>query len=240
MQPTFNPWIGYFDLIDYVDLFVFLDTVQLNQQSWQTRNKIKINGTESIFSIPIAKTKHKQELLIKDATIDTRKFDFRKKLKKSIFLEYKKAKYFATSYPLLEEMINYQTESLSKYNINIITAIAKKMGIETEIVTTSQLEKISEATKEDLVLDICEYFNAKQYVSPIGAKEYLEHGRKKFDKKNIEILYQIYHHPAYNQLGDTFIPYIGIFDLILNEGFERSMETIRSGRDYLRDSNEIL
>jgi len=63
MQPTFNPWLGYFDLIDYVDKFIFLDTVQLNQQSWQTRNKILIQNKEYIFSLPIMKTKSKVDLL---------------------------------------------------------------------------------------------------------------------------------------------------------------------------------
>ena len=29
MQPTFFPWTGYFDLIDEVDTFVFLDDVTI-------------------------------------------------------------------------------------------------------------------------------------------------------------------------------------------------------------------
>ncbi|MGB3750061.1 MAG: WbqC family protein [Arcobacteraceae bacterium] len=70
MQPTFNPWLGYFDLIDYVDEFIFLDTVQLNQQSWQTRNKIKVQNKELMFSLPIQKDKSKSELLIKDTILD--------------------------------------------------------------------------------------------------------------------------------------------------------------------------
>ena len=40
MQPTFLPWIGYFDLIDQVDDFVFLNDVQFSKQSWQQRNRI--------------------------------------------------------------------------------------------------------------------------------------------------------------------------------------------------------
>ena len=41
MQPTFIPWIGYFDMIDKVDHFIFLDSIQLTKRSWQVRNKIK-------------------------------------------------------------------------------------------------------------------------------------------------------------------------------------------------------
>lgn len=40
-QPTYLPWLGYFDLVDQVDMFVVLDTVQFEKQSWQQRNRIK-------------------------------------------------------------------------------------------------------------------------------------------------------------------------------------------------------
>ena len=35
MQPTYLPWIGYFDLIKRSDIFVFLNDVQFSKQSWQ-------------------------------------------------------------------------------------------------------------------------------------------------------------------------------------------------------------
>ena len=40
-QPTYLPRIGYFDLVDQVNTFVFLDTVQFEKQSWQQRSRIK-------------------------------------------------------------------------------------------------------------------------------------------------------------------------------------------------------
>jgi len=52
MQPTFLPWIGYFDLIDQVDLFVFYDDVQLTRRSWQVRNRIKSQNGELYLTIP--------------------------------------------------------------------------------------------------------------------------------------------------------------------------------------------
>ena len=41
MQPTYLPWLGYFAMIDDVELFIFLDDVQLEKRSWQVRNRIK-------------------------------------------------------------------------------------------------------------------------------------------------------------------------------------------------------
>ena len=58
MQPTYLPWAGYFNLISQVDRFVFLDDVQFEKQSWQTRNRILLQGEECLISVPVRKTRH--------------------------------------------------------------------------------------------------------------------------------------------------------------------------------------
>ena len=40
-QPHYVPWIGYFEMIDRVDEFVFLDDVDLIMREWKTRNRIR-------------------------------------------------------------------------------------------------------------------------------------------------------------------------------------------------------
>lgn len=232
MQPTFNPWIGYFDLIDYVDTFVFLDTVQLNQQSWQTRNKLKISEKEYLFSLPIQKSSSKSELLIKDALLDFRKYDFKTKLIKTLEQNYKKSSFFTQVHPFLYELLFFETPYLSEYNCNIIQKIALKIGINTKIILLSQTPYQQMSKKGDLVLDVCKFFQTNSYVSPSSAKDYLEPLMQKFSDDGVDIAYQSYQHPTYNQLGSQFIPFIGIFDLLYNEGFEKSLEIIKSGRKY--------
>ena len=55
MQPTFFPWLGYFDLIDTADKFVFYDDVTYIKGGWINRNRI-INKN--------------QELLLKNVTAE--------------------------------------------------------------------------------------------------------------------------------------------------------------------------
>lgn len=232
MQPTFNPWLGYFDLLDYVDTFIFLDTVQLNQQSWQTRNKLKIQNKELLFSLPIQKSKSKNELIINETLLDFRKFDFRKKLFRTLEQNYKKSQYFEEINTFIKEIIFFETDYLSQYTMNIITQISKKLGIDTDIIILSETAFQNKSKKGDLVLEVCQYFNTNHYISPLGSKEYLDKVKENFSKEKIKIEYQYYTHPIYKQLDEPFLPYIGIFDILYNCGFENSLAIIREGRKY--------
>src|SRR5207253_9418175 len=53
-QPTYLPWLGYFDLIDQVGAFVLLDTVQFEKQSWQQRNRIKTPMGLQWLTVPVS------------------------------------------------------------------------------------------------------------------------------------------------------------------------------------------
>ncbi|HFU75681.1 MAG TPA: hypothetical protein ENK66_05470 [Arcobacter sp.] len=234
MQPTFNPWLGYFDLIEYVDTFVFFDTVQLNQQSWQTRNKLMVQKREHMFSLPVMKNKMKNELSIQEALLDFRKFDFRKKLARTLEQNYAKAEHFDEVILFVKSLVMFETEFLSEYNINIVKQLTEKLGFTTQIKVLSSSSFESELSKGELVLEICKFFNASVYVSPLGAKEYLDKEIQAFMAKGIEVEYQYYKHPVYEQLSEEFIPYIGIFDLLFNEGFRASKEIILRGRDFKR------
>src|SRR5271155_2267040 len=67
-QPTYLPWLGYFDLIDQVDAFVLLDSVQFEKQSWQQRNRIKTPNGLQWLTAPV-RTKGRSAQLIKDVEI---------------------------------------------------------------------------------------------------------------------------------------------------------------------------
>ena len=40
-QPHYLPWIGYFEMIDRVDLFVLFDDVHFIKREWKNRNRIR-------------------------------------------------------------------------------------------------------------------------------------------------------------------------------------------------------
>ena len=229
MQPTFNPWLGYFDLIDYVDKFIFLDTVQLKRRGWQVRNKIIANQEEFLFTLPIKKTTQRDDEIICKVQLaehNKNKIKFYNLLKQN----YKKARYFNEIIDFIESLVLFCSEFLSEYNINMITKISKKLNINTAISTLSKTDFCSNNSKGDMIFDICKFFGATSYISPLGSKTYLNETNSKFSNNNINIYYQYYNHPTYNQLNSNFMSHIGIIDLLFNEGFQKSQNIIKEGR----------
>ena len=55
-QPAYIPWLGFFEKIARADVFVYLDTVQFEKNSFTNRNKIKTAQGWQWLTIPV-KTK---------------------------------------------------------------------------------------------------------------------------------------------------------------------------------------
>ena len=54
MQPYFFPYIGYFQLIAAVDLFIIYDNIKYTKKGWVNRNRILLNGRDAPFLPPDA------------------------------------------------------------------------------------------------------------------------------------------------------------------------------------------
>ena len=52
-QPTFLPWLGWFDLADQGDVMVILDDVAFSKQSWQQRNRIRSPRGLEYLTVPV-------------------------------------------------------------------------------------------------------------------------------------------------------------------------------------------
>lgn len=230
MQPTFIPWIGYFDLIDQVKKFVFLDDVQVEKSSWQVRNRIKTPQGELYLTISRKKNKGQELSLIKDTKIDDAT-NWREKHIKTIEIAYKKADFFDEVFPFIKPLIINEIADLSSFNINIIKSICNRLGIKKEFMLSSELPDIS-GIKDKRVVEICKAIGCRTYLSPPGAAEYINKNNPggEFVKQNIALFYHNYKPAAYKQLYGEFLPYMSIIDLLFNEGFNRSLGIVRSGR----------
>ena len=225
-QPTFFPWLGYFDMISQVDKFIILDDVDYSHQSWQNRNNFKTPDGLGLFTIP---TRSKNESkLIKFIEIDNAEF-VKKKFLKFISSNYNKSKFFNhykdDFYNIVD--IAFSHNNLFKLNFEFIKWIVKIIGLRAEIHLSSELKL--KTNKIEKVIDICKYFTADEYLSTIGSKAYMTGNENFFQKNNIKLIYHNYKHPKYKQLFGPFVEYACILDLLFNEGGE-SLSIINSGR----------
>jgi hypothetical protein len=226
-QPTFLPWIGYFDLIEKSDLIVFFDDVQFDKRSWQQRNQIKTaNGLEWL-SIPVF-TKGKRFQKIKDVKINIDE-NFFSKVKTKVQLNYNKSKYYNTYYndfiEILEKTLS--TKNLLTINLKLIEFFIKTLRLKKKIILSSELNIKSSRSKK--IIEICNYFNVKNYISTNGSLEYLKNDFELFKTNQIKIFLHKYDHPQYNQSFSPFKPYASILDLIFNEG-NNSLKILNVGK----------
>ncbi len=220
MQPTYLPWIGYFDLMDEADVFVILDSAQFVKCSWQHRNRVKMQNKWGWLSVPIIRNSFQR---IDAACIDNT-HGWMEKHWKTAKQYYRKARYWKDS-PLLE-IYSRKWEYIVDLNLEIISWLADEFKIDTKILRASALPV--SGSKVDLLIDICQYLHADTYLSPAGSAIYIEEDNR-FEDEGIILRYQDYQHPVYRQLYGDFISHMAAIDLLFNEG-PNSSKIIRSGR----------
>jgi hypothetical protein len=213
MQPTYLPWIGYFGLMNSVELFIFLDSVQFTKRSWQQRNQIKNANGSQWLSVPVI-TKGRRDQKIHEVMIDPTA-NFGADHRKAIEYNYRKSPYFDVIAPELFSILDKPHQSLSNLNIELTLMLKQLLGIETPTLRSSEMN--GEGYKADLLLSLCQEVNAEEYISPPGSQGYLDESDA-FIEANIPIKYFDFHHPEYSQLFGEFLPYMSVIDLLFNEG----------------------
>ena len=72
MQPYFFPFIGYWQLIHAVDIFVIYDDVSYIKRGWINRNRILLNNEPYLFSISCKKSSQNKLINEIELALDSR------------------------------------------------------------------------------------------------------------------------------------------------------------------------
>lgn len=170
-QPEHFPYLGFFQKMLCCDLFVILDSVQFSgPRSFQNRNKFMCNGKSQWFTVPVEKGSYFK--LIKDVKVAP-DYGWRRKLIRTL----------DQNFPGFDYTSIYNHEYLEDINIDSILLCRKMLNINTPIIKSSEIDVTGH--KEELIYNICKYFNADTYISGQGAKAYME----KADFKDVKVKY---------------------------------------------------
>ncbi len=209
-QPAYLPWLGYIDKIKRSDVFIFLDTVQYEKNSYTNRNKIKTANGPIWLSIPVIKTDHFDKIM-SEMPID-QKSRWQRKHLNSIQMSYSKAPHFKELFPKLQELYSADYDNLVDATWDHLMFWLDVLDIHTKVIKSSSLDVSSK--KSDFVFDLCKAVDADYYISGAMGKDYLE--TEKFNKAGITVEFQDYKHPIYPQLHGEFLPNMGIVDFAMN------------------------
>ncbi|WP_252250248.1 WbqC family protein [Clostridium sp. ZBS13] len=222
-QPAYLPWLGYFHKIAISDVFVILDEVQFEKNSFTNRNKIKTSNGTTWISVPMKMNGHIQKT-INQMEIDN-KFNWRAKHWKSLYLNYKKSPYFNLYSDFLEETYKKEWSNICDLTDHINRYLLNELGIKTKLCRQSDVNIKNK--KQELILELCKKFESEIFVFGKMGENYVNVDYFKDNKVNP--YFQEYKHPTYIQHWGEFVPNLTIMDLLFNVNKDNVLEIIMNG-----------
>lgn len=210
MQPYFFPYIGYWQLMNYVDKYVIYDDVNYIKGGWINRNRILLNRQPHYINIILNGAGSFKK--INEITVNNKEVLVRKNLK---ILEsaYRKAPYYKMSLPVIEDILLCGKNNLAEYLLYLHLTIAEYMKIHTKIILSSAMKKTEGLSGEKRVIDICKRLEGSQYINAIGGMQL--YSREEFKKEGIELKFLEADLTPYSQYGNDFVPGLSIIDVMM-------------------------
>ena len=216
MQPYFFPYIGYFQLIDAVDVYVNLDHVSFMKRSYMTRNSIKNNIP---INIPVSggsqnKTCNEVKVMADNKWWDT--------FEKTLAGAYKKEPQCPV---VLDEVLlpwknNICTLdrpiSISEFNFSAIYFICKYLDINTRFYSS---EGLTTRKKNEGLQDITKYFNGTTYINAIGGQAL--YNKEDFASQGIDLYFLKMEDVEFKN------PYSSILDLLFTYPKEHIQQQLK-------------
>ena len=209
MQPYFFPYIGYFQLIAAVDQFIVYDNIKYTKKGWINRNRMLKNGKDEMFSLPLKSDSDYLDICERELAADFN----RDKLLNQIKSAYRRAPYFAQTFPVVEQIVRYEDANLFRFLHHSIVKTCEHLEIKTEIKISSSLAIDHGLKNQDKVLSLCEAVGASTYVNAIGGKEL--YSKETFREKVLELKFIQSKPFEYPQFDNEFVPWLSIIDVMM-------------------------
>ena len=204
-QPMYLPWLAFFDKLVASDVFVLLDSVQFERNSFINRNYVKTAQGRTLLTVPVSLGGHTDETIRTTRIADQR---FAAKHLKTISQSYARAPNAQLLLPELERLYAVEYETIAQLNEEHLRFWMRWLGIERELIRSSEIE--TSGTGSDLVLSICQELDADRYISGRLGRDYLD--VSSFEAAGVDVEFQDFTHPSYPQLHGEFIAGLGVVD----------------------------
>jgi hypothetical protein len=213
MQPYVFPYIGYFQLIKLVDIFVLYDDVNYIKQGWINRNKILVSEKEYVFTIPLNDASSFNS--IKETKIHSLLFTkWKKKFMRTLEQSYGRTPHFEKIMTLINSIFDSNFESIMDLAQLSIINISKYLEINTKILVSSiDFPESKGFSKENRIVDIVKKCNSHHYINPIGGQNIYR--KEDFLTQNIKLDFINSKPINYKQFQNDFVPWLSIIDVLM-------------------------
>lgn len=223
-QPNFFPWLGYFEKIERSDVFVLLNAVDYEKsghsmQCYTNRVSILKNGKAFYIHCPVVREHGIQSIC--DVKINNN-IDWRDRLKQEIKADYEKTKYYSDIKEFIFSLIDYETDFISEFNINIIGELAKKLDLSAKLVRQDQFNTRGHST--ELLAELVKAVQCECYLYGGGGLKYQKN--EIFEEQGIIPIAQNFQFPYYKQITEPFVPGLSILDTLFHCGFEETKKLL--------------
>ena len=223
-QPDFLPYLGFFHRLIHADTFIVLDDAQFNRASsktcWHNRDKIKTKTGEQWLTVSVQKAPLGtpiNEIRLSD------QINWRTNNINLIIENYKQAPYYREIIPHIKEIYADDADLLSSFNLAGIYKLLDLLDIRIEIKMASQLNCSGKGNER--LVNILSHERASRYLSGTGARDYFK--ESPFKDAGIEVVWQNFTHPVYEQCHGYFIPFLSSIDILFNCGINASKKILR-------------
>lgn len=226
MQPYIFPYIGYFQLIDAVDHFVFYDDVDYIKGGWVNRNRILINKKENLFTIPLNKAssfKHINEIELHPILYPK----WVKKFLKSIEQAYKKSPNYEKVFPLIRNILSSKHDTISSLAIHSITSLLDYLDYDRKIYRSSvHFSETKNLGRADRLVEICKMLDSNQYINVSGGRDLYD--KEYFKGRKIDLYFLDHGLSKYDQQIEGFVSGLSIIDILMHNSVLETKKLINN------------
>lgn len=211
MQPYFFPYLGYFQLVQAVDDFVFYDDVMFIKKGWINRNRILMQGSDFLFTIPLEK--QSQNKTIRESNVAW-SADFPAKFLAQIDSAYKKAPQYDSVMPLIRDLLASQPESMAELAAKSIQTVWQYLGQEKRFHFSSQLSDNQAEGRADRLIHLTKGLGDSRYINALNGQSLYE--KRYFAEQGVELFFINPSLSSYKQGKATeFIPGLSMIDVLM-------------------------
>jgi hypothetical protein len=218
MQPYLFPYLGYFQLINAVDTFVFYDDVNFIKRGWINRNQILVDNKAALFTVPLKKISQNKLINEIEIAIDEKWIS---QFFTTLEQNYKNAPYFEETFLILKNVFGKKQTKISSLAIESTLQVSNYLQLKTQF-EISSIKYSSSMGKEkaERLIDICKEKEVKHYINPSGGKELYQ--KDTFIKEGITLSFMDNNLLPYTQFGNQFIKGLSMIDVLMFNSVEET------------------